>query len=344
MRGIAVYGFAVAAAGCADSTAPDSAIALPPVWRVQLDHHAVTLSTASPYDTARLVATPRDTGGRPVTVAMRPHFIVSDSSLSVDSMGFVRANFPTNGSYVVAVLSANNITYRDSAYFTITTVAVPPVVDTFTIHPLAGDSAKFAIGGAFMQGTFVSGKSLMPHVTDASGDPITGVQITYETSDYRIATVNRAGGVEPVAPGKVLVTASALIYGVSVTDTLTYTVGLPLFTSLNIIDVIPFGQTHAIPTVTPQGTITLGVGAEIAWSHTSRTPSGLIFDDSTNVAPEYDGFGIDPTGLGGNIAPFAKDATHPFPRRVRSFPHPGVYTYYSTVSTVRDTIIIQSEH
>src|SRR6478735_4527640 len=74
-------------------------------WALALNYHAMNLSTAAPYDTAQLVATPRTLSGATLSNAGAVVYTSSDhSTLQVSPDGLVRAIAPGTGATVVATL------------------------------------------------------------------------------------------------------------------------------------------------------------------------------------------------------------------------------------------------
>ena len=86
---------ALTAAGCSG----DPPVTPPPAqdpttlyWQLTLNEHAVTLSTVAPYDTVRIVATPRTISGTPISDLGRPTYTSLDLDRAfVDSTGLVHA-------------------------------------------------------------------------------------------------------------------------------------------------------------------------------------------------------------------------------------------------------------
>lgn len=101
---------------------------------VQLAEHAYNLSVVSPYDTVRVHAVAAMADGSPASGTIR--YSTSDSTLTVDSSGFIHAYAVTGtryGSYVYASITENGITRRDSALVRVFSVPYLPANITCVI-------------------------------------------------------------------------------------------------------------------------------------------------------------------------------------------------------------------
>ncbi|MGH7514163.1 MAG: Ig-like domain-containing protein, partial [Gemmatimonadales bacterium] len=120
-------------------------------WALALDHQAITLSTAASYETIQLTATPRTVTGDPIGGLGAVTFTSSNAeAVQVDANGLVTALAPTFGVIVIAKLKANGITHADTATVVVTE-GPPPTLASFSIHPVAPDSAKFALNGSLTE-------------------------------------------------------------------------------------------------------------------------------------------------------------------------------------------------
>ena len=132
----------VASAGPAD---PSQLLA-----SVVLDHHAIVLSTTAPWNTIQLTTTPMSGAGAPLAGLPAATYSLSDSgSVAVSADGTVSALAPASGVLVIASVSAGNSTRKDTAYVTVVDTPTPPVLATFSIQPLPGDSAKMPAADVF---------------------------------------------------------------------------------------------------------------------------------------------------------------------------------------------------
>lgn len=325
------------------SCAPDAAVAPSPsvndphmYWALTLDHHAVTMSTVAPYDTIRLTATPRTFEGTALANLPAPTYTSLDLDRAVVSAdGLVRVIKIGNRIPVVATLAVGNLRHADTAFINVTSLATPPVLATFSIHPTPPDSAKTA-----------EPKTIVARATTADSTEITGLAVYYKVSDPTTATIDRATGyLAKVRPGHVTVTATATAYGVTRTDTVTYVLGYPLLQTFNITArTNASGQTvNAFSPVR----LELGPGGSVLFFNLTAIPTDVTFDDPTNVAQndDYCGFLAFLCGSG-NIDAWAKDPNDPSgltAARTRRFPVPGTYTFHSTIFGTTGTIVVVDE-
>jgi hypothetical protein len=330
----------VAAAGsCApDSTAPAPAPDTSQLfWAVALDQHAVTLSVVPPWDTLRLHATARGSSGTVLANAPAPHFASTDvEHVQVDGAGVLHAIKPGANIVVVAVDTVDDIVHADTAWVTVTDVASPPVLAAL-IFP-AMDSAKFALGGNFFGD---SPGPLTAQALDTAGTPIAGVAVHYASSDPRVATIDPRTGIPTLKQvGHVTFTATATAYGVTRSDTLPFTVGMPILLPVNLqVSVGGGGDT----VVTVSSPVTIGVGGDIAWMNTTSVPLEVTFDDPTSAARDEvlcENFG-DPFCDSGNVDAFAYRTGDDLYFRLRQFRVPGTYHYH--IRGVTGTIIVQRD-
>jgi hypothetical protein len=289
-------------------------------WALTLNAPAITLSTAAPHDTFRLVATPRAATGEPLAVSGAIVYTSNDvTSLRVGSDGFVRAVAPGNGLHVIATLTVGNLTHADTAMVNVTSDPSPPVLKTFSIHPVSPDSAKRAGGFAFY--------SLPVYAVDTSGQPIPDVLTRCRSSDQTIAIIPNS---PPVCafilafhPGHVRITATATWYGVTKADTLDLTVGRPLAATVALLTVA----------TAPFVTDTIATGGIVGWVNQTGEPASVTFDDTTNVVE-------DPTCQcgAGDIPPFDDRTT-----RSRLFPVAGSYRYHSSTPQGSGTVVVMND-
>ena len=335
---------ALLAAGCA----PDAAVAPSPrindpnmYWALTLDHHAVTMSTVAPYDTIRLTATPRTTDGTPIDTLPAPTFTSLDlERAEVSADGLVHVTGVGNKIPVVATLVVANLRHADTAFINVTALAAPPVLDTFSIHPIPPDSAKTA-----------TAKLIEPRATTADGTPITGLSVYYTVSDPTTASIDRAlGRLSRVRAGEVTVIASATAYGVTKADTVTYRIGNPIAGFINVAaqkdasgrTVNGFKPNHLL--LGPGGTVEIVNQTGVATDLTFDDPTNIVADSSLCVPPYTD---LAPTlCAGGNVEAFARDSSDQSgftAVRVRRFPVPGTYHYHSTIFGTSGDIVVTDE-
>ena len=87
--------------------------------RVQMNIPAALMSIHAPYNTLQLQTTAYRGTGEPIVDAV-PTFAASDKSLSVTDEGLVTALLATSGSFVVASVTYEGVTQRDTTWINVT--------------------------------------------------------------------------------------------------------------------------------------------------------------------------------------------------------------------------------
>jgi hypothetical protein len=152
-----------------------------------------------------------------------------------------------------------------------------------------------------------------------------------------------------VSIGPVSFVATTTAYGVTLADTLPYTIGYPGNVELEIS--FPrhgFKMGSFLP-----DRISIGVGGVIAWRNsTGGEFVDITFDDPTNVGavPEYDACAIGAPCDAGDVPAFGYPEIivdfDDFLRnwtRARRFNAPGTYHYRSTLMGTEGTIVVVDE-
>lgn len=308
-------------------------------WALTLDHHAVALSTVAPWDTIRLVATPRNADGAVLTGLPAPTFRASDTgSVRVSPDGLVTALEAGSDVRVVASLTAEGITLEDTTVVAVTTDAAPPTPLTYAIQLPAGDSAALPVASVFLG---LGTKLLGIAATDGTGAPVAGLPAYFTSSDPTIATIDRSAGlVTAIRPGQVTIHAATTAYGAPMRDSLVLIVTPPTSVLAFVLARTPVGSTTPVSYFDP-GTVRLATGGEIFWINQSGQAVDIVFDDPSQVgeAPDLpDGSG------GGNIPDLPGDSTAQANGRIfagRSFPVPGTYSYHSERYGTTGKIVVQ---
>jgi hypothetical protein len=325
-------------------------------WALQLERSAVTMALAAPYDTLRLVATPRTASGAPIDNLPAVTFSTTNvNTVEVDSAGLLRAVGLTPGTKIIASLTADGVTHADTA-----TVAVTPdpgalLITSFSIQPVPPDSARMALGGTLLE----PNRTLTPIVTDAGGNQVFDLPIRYATLDETTAIIDRWGGaITGVSLGYVPLVATMTAYGRSFADTVQYRIGLPAYTKVHIHGPLYAYVRYEVGSFDPDS-VTVGTGAVIEWEDAGRLPgtaSDITFDAAQAAAldsvPEQFScvnYATDCDGTG-NVAPFGPAANDPTGElfwqnfsRARRFTLPGVYRYTNTISGTHGVVVVVDE-
>ncbi len=310
-------------------------------WSLTLNHRAVNLGTTSPYDTVQLVALPRNILGEILTSIPPATFASNDSSVLVFPDGRIQGRTQHRGSQsapVVATLTYRGVTRVDTAFVRVTNVVNPPRLHRFTFEVPPGDSTRIASRGFEDIWT----KSVPLIVRDTADAAIPRLNVYYESSDPAIAEVNRHTGVlTALLRGTVTVRASAMVYGVAMTDSIVYTITDPL--------AIVFILGEMTGGLLPQDPVRyLSPGGNVIWINQTSTKVDLTFNDPSAVFKGNGSVAVFAADTSGNIAPFGAtpgndpdlDVLNQI--RIRSFPLRGTYSYRSAQApAIRGTIIVR---
>ena len=267
-------GTSIATAGCSgDTTNPVAVNSATAYWGLRLNYHAITMATTAPFDTVRLTATPVTVTGTPVPGGGSVVYQASDSHVTVDSTGLVRAYHPTSGTRVIATLrdARQNVTHADTAIIQITDTVPQFRPAGFSIQPMPGDldSAKDAVddyGYSINQGM----QNLPVYAADVAGDSLCTdwngcfIPVYFSSSNTTIASIDpTAGVIVPYQVGYVTFYASSLVYGTLLSDSLRFEVGHRINWVRNAVTMqdVQYGPLRPFA---PQ-TQTIGVGGSVGF-------------------------------------------------------------------------------
>jgi hypothetical protein len=229
------------------------------------------------------------------------------------------------------------------------------LISSFSIHPVPPDSARMALGGTLLQ----TNRTLTPIVTDAGGNQVFDLPISYATLDETTATIDRWGGaVTGVSLGYVPLVATMTAYGRSFADTVQYRIGSPAYTKVYIHGPMYAYVRYEVGSFDPDS-VTVGTGAVIEWQDAGRLPgtlSDITFDpvqaqvlDSVPEQSSCMNYQADCDGTG-SVSAFGPPLTDPTGSefwlnysRARRFTQPGVYRYTNTLSGTHGVIVVVDE-
>jgi hypothetical protein len=300
-----------------------------------LDHHAIALSLNGATNTIQLKAIATNGQGAPIDDAGQATFSLSDTgSVTITPDGVLTATAPVAEVQVIATLTDGNLTHKDTAYVNVNDVATPPVLTGFSIQPVEGDSAKTSALDAF--GLFGI-KQIFPQETDAGGAPIDGLPVFFSTADPTTATVDPVtGNVTGIRPGTVKIRATTTAYGVTMSDSLTYTITPPLIGAVVANPHTVAGSTTPVLEWAP-GSIEVSAGGQVLFITESVDQDiDVVFDDPDAATESF----LLPTG-GGNIPPFRAVPDGGGAFIARAFATPGSYEYHSTTFNTHGTIVVR---
>jgi hypothetical protein len=368
---LAIGGLAVGLSDCGSDTATAPVTPAQAFWSVSLNQHAVSLALTPGENTIQLHAVPLNANGDSLAGLGAVRYTAGDSSVTVDSNGFVTAQYTSSGnqSFVVASLTdtAQRVTLADTCFIQVTTTAPAVSLATFSIQPLAGDSAITSVNGSY---------TIRAHATDTDDNDFTSMITYFSVSDPTMATIDRlTGKTYFTRTGHITFYATTWAYGVARQDSLPFTVIAPSNAQVSVLAVTPTGSKKPTLTFWPS-VVTIGAGGSVYWANNSKKDSiDVIFDDPTHVETDTafvsalaDLYGYTmPVSSPGNIAPFFADTTgkgaecipasqrteaqdstckwisyNSFSaKRYRLFPVSGTYHYHSTISGATGTIVVQ---
>jgi plastocyanin len=357
-------GLALAACGGTDAepfepAAGDGAAGL--FWALTVDHEIATLSTAAPYNTLQLTATPRDANGNPLQ-GLGPAAFRSDAPqlAQVDANGLVTALAPGASIVVIAELAAGAVRHTDTVFIDVTTETDPPMVTEFSILPQPPDSASWSMSGDgtlfFLDnqgaGTSIAAKFYVPTALDAAGNPIPDLVPVYRSSDttvFRTFSTPPLVAIEGRRPGRARLYATTTRYGTTMADTVEFTITMPTHA---VVRVQPDPRDPARLVFAPSD-LSVAPGGTIVWTNVTGQPVDIVFDDPTNVIEHGTascaaaGGGVVDAGGVGDIPPFGVPqdpaaGLHVENCRSRRFPAPGVYSYSSPLIGATGRIVVET--
>lgn len=352
LRAVAGVLTAALGSGCASTDAVTGPTFDPKSYLATVDilEEAVTLSVVPGSDTVRLHISTLFGDGSNVNEPIQ--FAASDSTIIVDSSGFVTAQFPTTtAAQVRASVTHNGLTRRDSVQ-----IRVLPQLPTvkMTQLDLSVPSGMSPVIPALTAPTSTknSGVGSMQLIVRGLDDnnvpvPTTEILIAVRSSDTTIAKVNGTGLVVAKKPGVVHIIANTFANGILAIDSIEIRVGLSLYAEYKVPS-----QEYSYTGIWKLGadTARIGVGGIIVWRSLSNPiPVDLVFDDPVNVEAAVPRSGYPLTGPGDIIGfrqvPLLPDQSNVLeyiysPLVARKFSVPGVYRFHGVFQdpTIRNQI------
>lgn len=325
-----------------------------------LNHHAINLSTKAPFDTTHLSMVVSDARGQPLDGLPAPTFLSRDTAaVQITPDGVLHARKAGQGILVIGEVTAEgNVRHADTAIVNVTANPNPPVLTSFSIHPVPPDSAVLAYqstgatspasrwllttagvtkGVAFLW----SPPPPSARAQDAGGVPITNLVIDYRSLDATVAYYYNSQTLILSQPGQVALVASTTAYGVTKADTAVFTVSLPIAQGVQIVQ-----AADGVASFKPSE-IRLRPGGYVFWFNGTANGVDVSFDDPTHaveITPLCQKFGAAFCGTGDIPA-----SLDPLPSgtaglgltvRGRQLIAPGVYTYHSSAISASGRIIV----
>lgn len=321
--------------------------------RLELNHHAILLSTVSPYDTVRLDTRPRTPTGElwipsgytavefdSVLLSNRASYISLDSSkVKVSSNGLVSAIAQTaaNGTVgIVATWQFANVTRSDTAFVRVVNPPSQKPVHSYSCRP---DSMKIGNNSSI---------PLRQAAKDQDGSDILNVLSYVTTSDVTVIRVNgkqaSVGNLNLSSrknTGAAHIRSEAYIYGITVIDTFTVNAGYPITGTFGIPYLLDSMNVLSIKFLNGYKTVNIGPGGTVSWNPTgdslliASNPITIIFDDPSTALPAL---AASQNSGGGNIA-----AINMSTQRYRRFLHPGVYPFRVEPFGLVGTVVVKDQ-
>lgn len=341
-------------AGCgSDDVVAPTDTALAPFWSLSLNHEAITLGLQAGLDTLRLVATPVGPNGAPIDGLGTVSFTTTNlNAVSIGADGLLTGHEATPGVTIVAFLTARGVTHADTATVAVTDDPGARRLGTFSIQPVAPDSAKFAVGGTYLEGY----RNLTPTLLDTDGNPMEGIPVRYQSLDNTTGVIDTwSSTITGLRPGYFDIVANATVYGERFTDTLHYRIGYPGVVKPNIYGKMYAYLIYEIGTFYPQS-LTVGTGAVVELQYSMGSygyQADMIFDDPAGLDSVPEQYACVTYGLAcgdvGSIEAFGPSDQFSYSdydenrTRARRFTQPGVYPYHSQLWGTTGTIIVVDE-
>jgi hypothetical protein len=339
-----------ALAGCSQDpmTVPPENTDADVYWALQLEESAIGLTLVPPGESIQLSAVPVTASGAPLEGLGAPTYRSGNTDLvRVDANGLVTALATAIAVPVYATLTAEGLTHADTAMVSVTP-APPQALASFSIQPVAPDSAKFALGGSITEPFRSLGATLL----DTDGNPILGVPVRYRVLPTMVASIDPwSGTITGVQPGSFDIVASTTAFGVTMADTLRYRIGLPLLVQVIVRDSIT--TPASAPNWFSPEKVRIGVGGVVHWWNTQPLEAiDVVFEDPTTVAavPEFEYCVLYGAPCeAGDIPAFGvrpeDDYTEQLKKmnRARRFTVAGTYRYRSTIFGTEGVVEVVDE-
>jgi hypothetical protein len=305
--------------------------------RLALEHRAINLALAAPYDTLQLRATPLNGYRQPITGLPAVTFRSLDTALvTVSPDGLLQAVRAGTGARIVAELAIpGNTRHTDTAMVNVTTNPLPTALASLKLAPVPPATTRLRllgvnwIGAAYLSLFAGIDVGLSPMIeasaVDENNAPITGLAIDYRELTPGGVSLDRHTGTigSHFRLGEHKIIASTVAYGVARADTLTVTVELPIVHGI-VIDAVPGRGMAALPSE-----VQIPRNGYVFWENHSGAPLSVEFNDPAPLAelPAMLCLLFQMCGSG-NIAQLSGGGLGtPGFMNGRQFTAPGVYTW-----------------
>ncbi len=316
-------------------------------WAFELNHHAITLSKISPWDTVQLSGVAKTYKGDTIRFDSKTiQFESLDSNaVSVTPTGLIRGKTVTGGISVIARLTIGRVTYSDTAIVKVVENSAPKQLQSISIQPTPPDSAKISTT------TFPFTVQRFLKRTAVDNTQMSEILMYYRSENPLALGVDRKTGTvaNPLINrrlGKVKIIASAYAYGISRADTLDLTIGYPLLSKM-FFRLRAKADGTGVEVYADMGNpVTIGVGGVVSFNAGALSDTVyVIFDDTTHIeisSRRGDAGESISTSLIGNVV------TREDPIYLgiisRRFTAPGEYVFRDTKHHIVGRIHVIDEH
>lgn len=249
-------------------------------WATKSAQEAITLALTPEFDTLQLDVKPMNPFGVPLEGLPAPVYLSTNvNAVEVDDQGRLHAVGPTPGTQVYVSVTFNGVTHADTIVVAVTEDPGTAIPASFSMQPLPGDSARYALGGSLAEPFRI----LTPTILDGDGNPVSGLPVRFTSLDNRVALVDGIGGnITGIRRGYVHFVGEMWAYNRHFADTVNYRIQRPLYAKVKV-----YGPFYALVPHTPGGlepdSVNLGVGGVVEFENTGMLPGTIIrikFDPS----------------------------------------------------------------
>lgn len=281
-------------------------------WSLNVNAKAVTVAVG---EQQQLTATPQTVNGVALTGLPRPVWTSSDPTrVTIDSTGLLTGVAETQGTNVIATMTAQGVTYVDTVPVAVTTQRA--VVDHLEFDVFGPQSISL---GGYGVTTF------MVVAIDGEGNEIPGVAIATSLVENGIATLYAYGGpaqIQANGLGQVHVIATTTSYGATVVDTAVF----PIFYTTNgNVQISSNGLPGSVQQFYPTSVV-IAVGGSVTWNNYGSTPVNITFTSGGDQVVGGDVGEVDPNGA-----------------VTRTFPTVGTYPYKDSIGGQTGSVVVRNQ-
>jgi hypothetical protein len=317
--------------------------------RLALEHRAINLALAAPYDTLQLRAAPLNAYGQPIAGFSAATFRSLDTALvTVSADGLLQAVRVGGLARIVAELAIpGNARHVDTAVVNVTSGPAPQALASLDVAPVPPATTRWRMLGANPDGALILyhfggvdiglSPAIAARALDQSGAPIAGLAIDYREQTPGGLTLDRYTGMvlNFLRMGEQKLIASTVAYGVARADTITVTVESPLAHGI-LIEAIPGHGVVATPSE-----VEIPLNGYVFWENDSGAPVSVEFNNPAPLAEPPMVCAVLQVMCGtGDIAPFSGSIGGFQNINGRQFTATGVYTWRIPTLGITGTVTV----